>query len=232
MMSYVIPMGYGLPFRQHADIASDRYALAQLSGANSVTSYFVPILTIIGLAGGVPTRDLFLTGMYAVSKLCFTMIASFFFIDALGRRRSLFIGASIQMISHLCIGVYIKFEQQGAASTASAKGALAALFIHAFGYSVGESVPLHNNSSTRSQSMSKAYSFCPTYLVVNCGPIGSGLSAPRSLNAFTGFLYTASVRDCRHFFRAPTTGEPSFSSPLGAFSRLLTFTLWYRRCRD
>ena len=68
------------------------YALAQLSGANSITAYFVPILKLIGAASGKQSESLFITGMYSFAKFCFTLIASFFFIDALGRRRSLFIG--------------------------------------------------------------------------------------------------------------------------------------------
>ena len=113
------------------------YALAQLSGANSVTSYLVPILTMLGQGGG-QTRHLFLTGMYAFSKFCFTLIASFLFIDALGRRKSLFTGITIQMISDIYLGVFIKFQQQHEANTASGKAAIAALFFHAFGYAVGK----------------------------------------------------------------------------------------------
>lgn len=113
------------------------YALAQLSGANSVTSYLVPILTMLGQGGG-ESRHLFLTGMYAFSKLCFTLIASFLFVDAFGRRKSLFIGITVQMISDVYLGVFIKYQQQEEASTASGKAATAALFIHAFGYAVGE----------------------------------------------------------------------------------------------
>jgi hypothetical protein len=87
------------------------YALAQLSGANSITSYFVPILTLIGSGGGT-TRNIFLSGMYGMSKLFFALLASFFFIDALGRRKSLFIGASLQMISDIYLGVYISMSKR------------------------------------------------------------------------------------------------------------------------
>lgn len=114
------------------------YALAQLSGANSITSYFVPILKIMGL-GGDTKRSLFLSGMYGMSKMFFTLIASFFFIDALGRRKSLFVGISLQMISDIYVGVYVKYKQQDAANFASSEAAIAAIFIHAFGYSVGKS---------------------------------------------------------------------------------------------
>lgn len=77
------------------------FALAQLSGANSITSYFVPILRLLGEAQGT-TQSLFLSGMYSVSKIFFTLIASFFFVDALGRRGSLFAGATLQ-----CSLIYI-----------------------------------------------------------------------------------------------------------------------------
>lgn len=41
------------------------YGLAQLSGANSITSYFIPILTIVGV-GGDTARNMFLSGMVSV----------------------------------------------------------------------------------------------------------------------------------------------------------------------
>lgn len=118
------------------------YALAQLSGANSVTSYFIPIMKL--LRDEIDTsQDIFLSGMYGFSKLWFSLIASFFIIDVLGRRRSLFIGLAVQMISHIYIGVFIKYNQEGEVSAAASNAAVAALFIHAFGYAVGKSsVPL------------------------------------------------------------------------------------------
>lgn len=112
------------------------YLLAQLSGANSVTSYFVPILGMVGL-GGNKTHDLFLTGMYTFMKLACTIIASFFFIDALGRRKSLFVGVTVQMVSDLYLGIFIRYQQQGPVSSSASQAAVAALFIHAFGYAVG-----------------------------------------------------------------------------------------------
>ncbi|KAH8649985.1 putative sugar transporter [Xylariales sp. PMI_506] len=113
------------------------YALAQLSGANSVTSYLVPILTLMGLAGGSTSRSLFLSGMYSMAKFFFTLIASFFFIDAFGRRKSLFIGTSVQMLSDIYIGVYIKYKQAGPVSDGASQAAIAAIFLHGFGYAVG-----------------------------------------------------------------------------------------------
>lgn len=115
------------------------YALPQFSGGNSVTNYFIPILEIVGLAGD-SSRDLFLNGMYTLAKFFFSLFASFFFIDTLGRRNSLFIGVTLQMISDLYLAVYIKVQQDSGASQAASEAALAAIFVHALGYSVGKSV--------------------------------------------------------------------------------------------
>ncbi|KAJ5369452.1 hypothetical protein N7509_014064 [Penicillium cosmopolitanum] len=112
------------------------FALAQLSGANSISSYFVPILTLIG-ANNSTTHSLLLSGMYSIAKFFFTLIASFFFVDAIGRRRSAFLGITIQIITDLYIAIFIKFRQQGPVSVGASQGAIAAVFFHGFGYAVG-----------------------------------------------------------------------------------------------
>ncbi|KAG5659680.1 hypothetical protein KAF25_002239 [Fusarium avenaceum] len=112
------------------------YALAQLSGANLITSYFVPILAIVGVKGDT-SHSMFLSGMYGVSKFFFILIATFLFIDILGRRKSLFIGAGLQMVTHIYLAVYVRSTQRGAVSEAASNAAIAALFVHAFGYGVG-----------------------------------------------------------------------------------------------
>lgn len=132
------------------------YALAQLSGANAITSYFVPVLTIIGVGGGT-ARNMFLSAMvcsqrltwaktdfkeYTFAKMWFAIITSFFFIDALGRRRSLFIGTTLQMISDIYLGVYVKFRQQGSVSQSASSGAIAFIFIHGFGYTTGKALQI------------------------------------------------------------------------------------------
>lgn len=114
------------------------FALAQLSGANLITSYFVPIMAIVGVSTGTD-QSMFLSGMYGTSKFCFLLIATFFFVDALGRRGSLFLGAGVQLVTHVYLAAYVKLSQEGLVSAAASQGAIAALFIHAFGYSVGKS---------------------------------------------------------------------------------------------
>lgn len=112
------------------------YALAQLSGANSITTYLVPVLNMVGVKGG-SSYSLFVAAMYGVGKFFYTLIASFFFVDALGRRNSLFFGITVQMLSDIYIGVFIKYHQAGPVFTAAGQAAIAAIFIHGFGYAVG-----------------------------------------------------------------------------------------------
>lgn len=113
------------------------YALPQFSGGNSVTNYFIPILDIVDLAGD-SSRNLFLNGMYTLSKFFFSLFTSFFFIDALGRRNSLFIGIGLQFVSDLYLAIYIKIQQDSGAPKAAGEAALASIFVHALGYAVGK----------------------------------------------------------------------------------------------
>lgn len=87
--------------------------------------------------------------MYGVSKLVFGIMTSFFFVDALGRRKSLFIGITFQMISDIYLGVYIKFKQDDNANEGSSRAAIALIFLHAFGYAVGKFCSTHPHSRFR-----------------------------------------------------------------------------------
>lgn len=113
------------------------YALAQLSGANLITSYFIPIMKIVGISGGID-QSMFLSGMYGTSKFFFVLVATFLLVDVIGRRGSLFLGAGVQFFTHIYLAVYVKISQQREVSDAASRGAVAALFIHAFGYAVGK----------------------------------------------------------------------------------------------
>ncbi|KAI1360228.1 putative sugar transporter [Xylaria arbuscula] len=113
------------------------YALAQLSGANSITTYLVPVLGLIGIKGDAH-YSLLVAALYSMSKFFYTVIASFLLIDAIGRRNSLFTGIIIQGLSDIYIGIYVKFNQaEGSLPTAAGQAALAAIFLHGFGYAIG-----------------------------------------------------------------------------------------------
>lgn len=129
------------------------YSLPQLSGAASISAYLIPILKIVGVAHGT-TQNLFLSGMYTMSKFFFAMIASFLFVDALGRRKSLFVGITCQMLADLYVGIYVKYQQEGPVSQSVSQAAIAAIFIQAFGYSVGKS---HMHHMTLAKSCLTGY---------------------------------------------------------------------------
>ncbi|KAJ5095637.1 hypothetical protein NUU61_004993 [Penicillium alfredii] len=112
------------------------YALPQFSGGNSVTNYFIPILQVAGISGS-STHNLFINGMYNLAKFFFSLFTSFLFIDALGRRNSLFVGVTLQMLSDIYLAAYIKVEHDSGVPPSAGKAGLAALFVHALGYTVG-----------------------------------------------------------------------------------------------
>ncbi|KAI9926523.1 hypothetical protein MW887_004291 [Aspergillus wentii] len=114
------------------------YALAEFSGGNSVTNYFIPILEVAGLSGS-STHNLLLNGMYTLAKFVFSLAASFIFIDFFGRRTSLFFGITLQMVSDIYLAAFIKVlnDNNKDVPRSASEAALAAIFIHALGYSVG-----------------------------------------------------------------------------------------------
>lgn len=66
----------------------------------------------------------------------------------LGRRKSLFVGTTLQMISDIYLGVYVKSRQQGHVSDGASKGAIAFIFIHGFGYATGTYTNPHRTHGT------------------------------------------------------------------------------------
>jgi hypothetical protein len=201
------------------------YGLAQLSGANSVTSYFIPILSLIGEVGDT-SHSLFLSSMYSLSKFFFTLIASFFLIDALGRRGSLFAGITIQMISDLYIGVFLKYRAAGEVSDTSSQAAIAMIFIHGFGYTIGKSLAIQTVSSTNTTQVSSSSHTCSA---PKSGPTISVPSARLSHRLSIGSSTLALAEARLPSSRAWTTGELSSSSLDGASSLWYTFFSWFLR---
>lgn len=151
------------------------YSLPQLSGASSISSYLIPILKIVGIASGTK-KNLFLSGMYTISKFFFALIASFLFVDALGRRKSLFVGVTCQMLADLYVGIYVKYSQEGPVPLAASQGAIAAIFIQAFGYSVGKCPVrvIHSKASLLTPGF-QGCSPCPMSFLASFGQTVFGL---------------------------------------------------------
>ncbi|KAM0754003.1 putative transporter [Meredithblackwellia eburnea MCA 4105] len=113
------------------------YLLAQFSGANSITNY---LPTILGLVGVKSTdQRLLYTGGYSIAKAGCLIIASLFFVDVVGRRKSLMIGVIVQGLCHTYLAAYLKIEmdRKGRVSKGSSDMAIAAIYIHSFGWGIG-----------------------------------------------------------------------------------------------
>ncbi|KAJ4237560.1 hypothetical protein NW757_013261 [Fusarium falciforme] len=113
------------------------YILAQFSGANSVTNYLPTVFGLIGVTGR--NTKIYSSGLYAVAKLVCTIAASLFFVDMMGRRKSLLIGVTVQMFCHSYLAGYLNvFRSEGSSVPKSASdAAIAAIYVHAFGWAVG-----------------------------------------------------------------------------------------------
>ncbi|RMZ14974.1 hypothetical protein D0862_01850 [Hortaea werneckii] len=119
------------------------HTFGQCSGANAITQYSP---TIFGYLG-VPSGELrFLTtGVYGLVKFSITFCFSVFIVDFIGRRRSLFTGISLQIITLTFVGAYVgvttgmrseEIEQDPNLSRTST-AAIVAIFFHAVGWSIG-----------------------------------------------------------------------------------------------
>jgi sugar porter (SP) family MFS transporter len=113
------------------------YILSQMSGANAITNY---LPTIFGMIGVTDSRvKVYSTGLYTVAKLVCCVAASLFFIDLAGRRKSLMLGISVQILCHSYLAGYLKIYQTNKEHTSknSTDAALAFIYIHAFGWAIG-----------------------------------------------------------------------------------------------
>lgn len=113
------------------------YILAQFSGANSITNYLPTILGLVGVKSD--NTKPFSSEMYAVTKLICTITASLAFVDMVGRRGSLFTGITVQAICHSYLAGYLRYfvESPKTIPTSASDGAIAIIYIHAFGWAVG-----------------------------------------------------------------------------------------------
>lgn len=114
------------------------YLLAQLCGANSVTNYLPQIFGFVGVKSD--NTKIYASGLYAFSKLIWSITASLVFVEAVGRRRSLLIGVTVQAICLSYLAGYLKYFLSDPSSVGhgASEGALAAIYIYSFGWSVGK----------------------------------------------------------------------------------------------
>jgi len=78
--------------------------LGQWSGGGSLTIYAQKIFTLVGVESNA---SLYTTCIFGVVKLLSALACSFFLIDILGRKRSVFIGIGLQTLAALYLCIYV-----------------------------------------------------------------------------------------------------------------------------
>lgn len=116
--------------------------LGQWSGANAITIYASELFGYSGIKGN---DQLKMTAVLGVVKFTSAYFGAFFVIDFLGRRKALYIGVFMQMISILYFGIFLTLvpgaEVEGSVLSPSegraAKGAIGAIYVSGMGWTIG-----------------------------------------------------------------------------------------------
>ncbi|CAI5759433.1 unnamed protein product [Candida verbasci] len=117
--------------------------IAQWSGANAVTIYASELFSLAGIKGD--SNQLKMSAVLGVVKFVAAYISSFFIIDLFGRKKALYSGVSLQMLSILYFAIFLTIVPQAANSDAklspsehqASKAALAAIFLSGAGWTMG-----------------------------------------------------------------------------------------------
>lgn len=141
--------------------------LSQWSGSSAISIYSTVLFGYLGIKG---TDKLKWSAVLGTVKLTSAYLGAFFLIDLVGRRGSLYIGLTLQMVCICYFGVFLKVVPGAALGKAlsvseyhAAKAALAALFLSGTGWTIGfnnlqyllggEVFPLHMRSFAQSLTM-------------------------------------------------------------------------------
>ncbi|ODQ77719.1 hypothetical protein BABINDRAFT_67025 [Babjeviella inositovora NRRL Y-12698] len=117
--------------------------LGQWSGANAITIYAPEFFAMVGKAKS--TDQLMMTAILGVVKLTSAYLCAFFVVDFLGRRKSLYIGITIQLVSTLYFAIYLTLVPQAAedhvdltlSQKAAGRGAMAMIYMSGVGWTMG-----------------------------------------------------------------------------------------------
>ncbi|KAJ5273694.1 Major facilitator superfamily domain general substrate transporter [Penicillium angulare] len=117
--------------------------LGQWSGANSITIYATQFFGVVGKSG--ESEKLFASCILGIVKMVSAYLCAFFLIDFIGRRRSLYMGISLQTISLMYIAIYLGVV--GSETLASGKmtpsqhqgavGSIAMIYLSGVGWTMG-----------------------------------------------------------------------------------------------
>ncbi|CAK9441149.1 uncharacterized protein LODBEIA_P50180 [Lodderomyces beijingensis] len=144
--------------------------LGQWSGANAVTIYASKLFSLAGVKGDVGTLKM--SAALGVVKFGSAYLGAFFLVDTLGRKKSLYTGLFLQLVSILYYAIFLTVVPQAttgdtwslsSSQRQASKAALAAIFLSGVGWVIGanntsyllgsEIFPLHIRSFAQSLVM-------------------------------------------------------------------------------
>lgn len=117
--------------------------LGQWSGANSITIYATQFFGVLGKSG--QSEKLLASCILGVVKLVSAYLCAFLLIDFLGRRRSLYMGISLQSFALLYVAIFLgvvgsdRIESQSLSGPQkhAAVGSIAMIYLSGIGWTMG-----------------------------------------------------------------------------------------------
>ncbi|GJP92363.1 quinate permease [Aspergillus niger] len=116
--------------------------LGEWSGPNSVTTYAPELFGLFGIQG--QSQKLFTTAVFGAVKFVFALISAVFFIDYLGRRKTLYIGLVLQVIALTYDSIFLTIfsslsgqSQDDPAVRHAAIGAIVMIYFIGIGWALG-----------------------------------------------------------------------------------------------
>ncbi|CAK9781759.1 general substrate transporter [Cutaneotrichosporon oleaginosum] len=117
--------------------------LSQWSGAGSITIYAPDLFELLGVQG--TNLGLLVTAVFGLIKLCAAVFCALFLVDVIGRKRSLLIGISLQIISIAFVSGFLSaFPSMGSEDyvlpdryKAVSRVAIAMIYVSGCGWALG-----------------------------------------------------------------------------------------------
>ncbi|PYI04644.1 general substrate transporter [Aspergillus sclerotiicarbonarius CBS 121057] len=115
--------------------------LSQWSGTNAITTYAPKFFSLLGVTG--KSEKLLKTAIFGAVKLAAALFCAIFFIDQIGRKRSLMAGITLQLLALLYVAIYLTVTTSLSSDTHSgdvhraAIAAIASIYVTGIGYAFG-----------------------------------------------------------------------------------------------